>query len=115
MLKPALGAPQSISLGVHCISDAFPEAMLLIEVLPAPLASRDFPRLATAHMLEAGYRDSPHPSSVAIVFVMVSCYRTMHVPSQLTCPWSSNISSWKMPPASARNRRASSVPTSLSW
>ena len=63
---------QSISLGVHCVSDAFPEAMLLMEVLPAPLASRDFPRLATARMLEAGYRDSPHPSSLAIVFVIVS-------------------------------------------
>ena len=66
-------ALQSISLGVHCVSDAFPEAMLLMEVLPALLASRDFPRLGTARMLEAGYRDSPHPSSVAIVFVMVSC------------------------------------------
>ena len=73
-----LGVLQAISLGVHCVSDAFPEAMLLMEVLPAPLASRDFPRLATARMLEAGYRDSPHPSSVAIVFVMVSCRCVMH-------------------------------------
>ena len=77
-LTLGLGVLQSISLGVHCVSDAFPEAMLLMEVLPAPLASRDFPRLATARMLEAGYRDSPHPSSVAIVFVMVSCRCVMH-------------------------------------
>ena len=63
---------QAISLGVHCVSDAIPGAMLLMEVLPSLLASRDFPRLATARMLEAGYRDSPDALSVAIVFVMVS-------------------------------------------
>ena len=62
---------QAISLGVHCISDAFPEAMLLMEVLPSLLAARNFPRLASARMLELGYRDSPDPSAVAIVFVMV--------------------------------------------
>ena len=63
---------QAISLGVHCISDAFPEAMLLMEVLPSLLAARDFPRLASARMLELGYRDSPDPSAVAVVFVIVS-------------------------------------------
>jgi hypothetical protein len=46
--------------------------MLLMEVLPSLLAARNFPRLATARMLEPGYRDSPDPSAVAIVFVMVS-------------------------------------------
>lgn len=43
-----------------------------MEVLPSLLAARNFPRLATARMLEPGYRDSPDPSAVAIVFVMVS-------------------------------------------
>ena len=57
---------------MHCVSDAFPEVMLLMEVLPSLLAARNFPRLATARMLEPGYRDSPDPSAVAIVFVMVS-------------------------------------------
>ena len=43
-----------------------------MEVLPSLLAARNFPHLATARMLEPGYRDSPDPSAVAIVFVMVS-------------------------------------------
>lgn len=89
---------QAISLGVHCISDAFPEAMLLMEVLPSLLAARDFPRLASARMLELGYRDSPDPSAVAIVFVMVSAlllhacwsWATGTLPTPL--PWPSSLS-----------------------
>lgn len=67
------GAAQAISLGVHSTSEAFPEAMLLMEVLPSLLAARDFPRLTTLRMLQPGYRDSPDPSAVAIVFLMVRC------------------------------------------
>ena len=93
-----VSATQAISLGVHCVSGAFPEAMLLMEVLPALLAARDFPRLASARMLELGYRDSPDPSAVAIVFVMVSAlllracwsWATGTLPTPL--PWPSSLS-----------------------
>ena len=68
---------------MHCVSDAFPEAMLLMEVLPSLLAARNFPHLATARMLEPGYRDSPDPSAVAIVFVMVSLQLRVLCPGTL--------------------------------
>ncbi|EIE20201.1 hypothetical protein COCSUDRAFT_67530 [Coccomyxa subellipsoidea C-169] len=63
------GQSQVISLGVHVVHEAFPGAMLLMELMPSLLARRSFPRPATQHCLEPGFRDSPHPSAVALVFV----------------------------------------------
>lgn len=62
---------QVISLGVHIVHDDFPAAMLLMEVMPSLLASRCFPRPRTERVMEPGYRDSPHPSAVALVFIKV--------------------------------------------
>ncbi len=62
---------QVISLGVHVVHDAFPGAMLLMEVMPSLLARRSFPRPATERCLEPGFRDSPDPSAVALVFIRV--------------------------------------------
>ncbi|CAL8470951.1 g10493 [Coccomyxa elongata] len=63
------GQPQVISLGVHVVHDVFPGAMLLMEVMPSLLARRSFPRPATERCLEPGFRDSPDPSAVALVFI----------------------------------------------
>ena len=62
---------QVISLGVHVLSEAHPEPMLLMEVMPSLLTRREFPPPPTAAALEPGYRDSPHPSALALVFVRV--------------------------------------------
>ena len=62
---------QVISLGVHVLSEAFADPLLLMEVMPALLARRAFPPPATAAVLEPGYRDSPDPSALALVFIRV--------------------------------------------
>jgi hypothetical protein len=70
---------QVISLGVHVVHEVFPAAMLLMEVMPSLLARRSFPRPATERCLEPGFRDSPHPSAVALVFIRVGCPLTCHM------------------------------------
>ena len=64
---------QAISLGVHCISDAFPEAMLLMEVLPSLLAAPRLPAPGLCAHAGAGLPGTPQtPPPSPVVFVMVS-------------------------------------------
>jgi hypothetical protein len=60
---------QVISLGVHVISEAFGDPMLLMEVMPTLLARRAFAPPATRARLEPGFRDSPDPAALALVFI----------------------------------------------
>lgn len=66
------GAVSIISLGMHVVSDDFPNPMLLMEVMPNLLARRVFSRIMTKRLVEPGFRDAPDPKEpMAIVFVKV--------------------------------------------
>lgn len=71
---------QVISLGVHEVAEEWPGPMLLMEVMPSLLARRSFPRPATAGALEPGFRDSPDPAAVALVFIKAR--RHLHATDQ---------------------------------
>ena len=56
---------------MHALCEAHPDPMLLMEVMPSLLVRREFPPPPTTAALEPGYRDSPRPSALALVFVRV--------------------------------------------
>lgn len=66
---------QVIDLGVHSVPGC-QEEMLLMEIAPFALASRDFPPPKSLNCYAPGYRQAPDPKAgVAIVFCQAKCVR----------------------------------------
>ncbi|KAK9786282.1 hypothetical protein WJX73_000303 [Symbiochloris irregularis] len=67
------GLSQVISLGTHQFHNVRPDPSLIMEVMPAILARRTFPRLQSDGVLDPGFRESPDPTfNMAILFIKVS-------------------------------------------
>lgn len=61
-----------ISLGTHKFHNVRPDPALIMEVMPAILARRAFPRLQSDGVLDPGFRESPDPTfNMAILFIKV--------------------------------------------
>ena len=89
----AAGAAAPAGVGAEDGEEAAASALLLMEVMPALLARRNFPPPRTARMVEPGFRQAPDcQEGVAIVYVKVCGgpppppLPTPHAPWPLTTP-----------------------------